>query len=99
MKTLADIQTLEDPETEQRFTSERDRLCEVILHNDDVNDMVHVIQSLMKVFGHSVPLAAKITGEAHRNGHAIAEVEARHLAHLHRGQLQSLGLIATVSEI
>ncbi len=78
---------------------ERDRLCEVTLHNDDMNDMDHVMRSLMKVFGHSIHLAAKIMGEAHVNGRAIAEVESLQQAQRHRDQLQSLGLIATVSEI
>lgn len=99
MTRNSDINPANAPMVDERTLEDRDRLCEVILHNDDVNDMDHVMRSLMKVFGHSSHLAAKIMGEAHVNGSAIAEVESRQPAHEHRDQLQSLGLIATVSEI
>ncbi len=76
-----------------------EELYEVILHNDDFSPMLHVVRSLMKVFGHIRPLAVKIMGEAHQRGNAIAEVEPRHLASLHRDQLISLGLNATLKII
>jgi ATP-dependent Clp protease adaptor protein ClpS len=82
-------------------TGSQDRLedmYEVILHNDDWNTMDHVIMSLVRVFGHSHQLAAKIMMEAHDIGSAVAEVEGETQAKLHRDQLQSYGLSATVQK-
>ena len=72
---------------------------QVILHNDDRNSMDHVVRTLMRVFGHGEDLAAKIMLEAHDSGRAIAEVEAESPARLHRDQLQSYGLVATLERI
>ena len=74
-------------------------LYEIILFNDDVHSFEHVIGSLVQVFHHSLQLAAKITVEAHRTGRAIAEVESRKEAQLHKDQLQSLGLTAEVQKV
>ncbi len=74
-------------------------LFQVILHNDDYNAMEHVVRCLMRVFGHSEPLAIKIMLEAHERGKAVAEVEAETPARRHRDQLQSLGLTATVEPL
>ncbi len=74
-------------------------MYEVVLHNDDVNDAVHVVITLISVFAHKEELAVKIMMEAHNNGQAIAEVEAESNARLHRDQLQSYGLIATVNRV
>ncbi|MBT7065162.1 MAG: ATP-dependent Clp protease adaptor ClpS [Verrucomicrobia bacterium] len=74
-------------------------LYEVVLFNDDVNAVDHVIQSLVQVFHHSLQLAVKITIEAHRKGRAIAEVESRSKAQLHKDQLQSLGLTAEIEKV
>ena len=72
---------------------------QVILYNDDHNTFEHVILCLMRVFGHGEQLAVKITMEAHNTGRAIAEVEAETPAKLHRDQLVSFGLTATVEKI
>ena len=69
---------------------------QVVLFNDDVNTMEHVVMSLMKVFGHPFELAMKITLEAHAQQKAIAEVEGKDEAQLHKDQLQSLGLTAAI---
>ena len=74
-------------------------LVQVILHNDDQNSMEHVVGSLMRVFGHSRPLAEKIMIEAHEQGRAIAEVEEANSAQRHRDQLRSCGLVATVEKL
>ncbi len=81
-------------------TTERlEDMYEVILHNDDYNTTDHVVRCLVRVFGHTVTLAEKIMREAHRAGRAVAEVEAESEAKLHRDQLQSYGLSATVEKI
>lgn len=83
-------------------TSSLERLenfCQVVLYNDDFNEADYVSRCLQQVFGHSEPLAIKIMQEAHFNGKAIAEVEAATPAKLHRDQLLSMSLTATVEKI
>jgi ATP-dependent Clp protease adapter protein ClpS len=91
------VQTLESTETDTLH--KLDDMCQVILFNDDINDMDHVVTSLMQVFSHSVELAVKITLDAHKHGRAVAEVEAREQAQLHKEQLQSFGLTVAVEVI
>ncbi len=74
-------------------------LWQVVLFNDDVNSIEHVVISLMKVFDHASDLAIKITIDAHKNGKSVAEVEEESQAKLHKQQLQSLGLTASVEII
>jgi ATP-dependent Clp protease adapter protein ClpS len=90
-------QTVETTETDTLHKHED--VFQVVLYNDDVNEMDHVVMSLMKVFDHTTELAVKITLDAHKNGRAVAEVEAREQAQLHKEQLQSLGLTASVEVI
>ena len=61
----------------------------VILHNDDHNDMLHVVRSLVK----SVPnlgttRATKIMLEAHNRGKAIVTTCPLELAELYRERLR-----------
>ena len=69
----------------------------VILHNDDHNDMLHVVRSLVK----SVPnlgatRATRIMFEAHQNGKATVTTCPLELAELYRDRLQSCGLTTTI---
>ena len=69
----------------------------VILHNDDHNDMVHVVQALVK----SVPKlgtarATRIMLEAHNRGKALVTTCPLELAELYRDRLGSFGLTATI---
>jgi len=91
------MQTIEATDTDEKITLED--LYEVILHNDDVNVMEHVVRSLVKVFGHPASLATKITLEAHTRGRSVAEVEERELAQLHKEQLNSFGLTASIEKV
>jgi len=68
----------------------------VLLHNDDVNSMEHVIRSLVQVFGFNLQEAVPIMMEAHSTGVALCKVESKSEAELHREQLQALSLTATV---
>lgn len=72
---------------------------QVVLWNDDVNYIEHVIRSLMAVFGHNQAMAEKIAVEAHLRGRAIAEVETRKDAERHVAELRSRNLRATVEEV
>lgn len=70
----------------------------VLLHNDDVNSMEHVVKSLGKVFGFDRARCERIMLEAHRNGIALCAVEPYEQAELHRDQLVSLSLTATIEQ-
>ena len=91
--------TTAKPDVDEDISAGLDGMYEVILYNDDHNTVEHVVKCLMVVFGHGLRLAAKIMAEAHRKGRAIAEVEGREPAMLHREQLQSYGLTASVEKI
>ncbi len=73
-------------------------LFKVLLHNDDVNDMDHVIKTLMRVFKFERAICERITLEAHQNGVALCTVEPLEQAELHRDQLISFSLIATIEK-
>lgn len=74
-------------------------MCQVVLHNDDINSVEHVVRSLQTVFAYNIELAAKIMLEAHKTGRSIAEVEAETPAIEHRDQLRAYGLSATVEPL
>jgi len=76
-----------------------DDLWQVVLWNDDVNSFSLVIMALQKTFGHSRQMAEKIAHEAHSKGKAIAEVESKEKAQLHKDQLQSYGLTVEIEKI
>ncbi len=71
-------------------------LYKVLLHNDDLNTMDHVVRSLMQVFKFERQVCERIMFEAHRNGVALCTVEPLEQAELHRDQLQSFSLMATI---
>ena len=69
----------------------------VILHNDDHNDMLHVVQALVK----SVPKlstvrATQIMLDAHNHGKALVTTCPLELAELYRDRLGTFGLTATI---
>lgn len=69
----------------------------VILHNDDVNDMAHVVRALLA----SVPeldinQANEIMLEAHLQGRAEVIICPLEHAELYRDRLESFGLTATI---
>ncbi len=68
----------------------------VLLHNDDVNSMDHVVRALGRVFKFGRPECERIMLEAHRNGVALCAIEPLEQAEFHRDQLISLSLISTI---
>jgi ATP-dependent Clp protease adaptor protein ClpS len=71
----------------------------VILHNDDHNEMLYVVRSLIK----SVPKlgatrATQIMLEAHNHGKAVVTTCPLELAELYRDRLESFGLTATIEK-
>lgn len=71
-------------------------LFRVLLHNDDVNTMEHVVKALMQVFKFKQEMCERIMLEAHRNGVALCAIEPLEQAELHRDQLVSFSLVATI---
>ncbi len=72
------------------------RRYKVLLHNDAVNSMEHVLKALRHVFKFDIPECQRIMLEAHQKGLALCTVEPLEQAELHRDQLQSFSLIATI---
>lgn len=70
----------------------------VLLHNDDVNSMEHVVKVLARVFRFDIPRCEQIMLEAHKNGVALCVVEPYEQAEFHRDQLISFSLIATIEQ-
>lgn len=71
-------------------------LYKVLLYNDDRNTMEHVVKALKHVFRFSKPVCERIMMEAHLNEVALCTVEPLEQAELHRDQLQSFSLAATI---
>lgn len=69
----------------------------VVLHNDDVNSMDHVVRSLRKaVPSLSQDEAVHIMMEAHEHGQATVIECRKEQAEHYRGRLESFGLTATI---
>ena len=71
-------------------------LYRILLHNDSVNDMLHVMRALQEVFKLKDQDAARIMLEAHETGVALCSIEPLEKAELRQGQLQSFSLTATI---
>lgn len=71
----------------------------VILHNDDHNDMLYVVKSLVICVPEVTPEdAVRIMYEAHESGKAVVIVCPRERAELYRDRLESRGLTATIEK-
>jgi ATP-dependent Clp protease adaptor protein ClpS len=71
----------------------------VILHNDDHNDMAHVVQSLRRsVPSLTLAKATEVMFEAHNNGRAVVIVCPLELAELYQSRLISCSLTATIEK-
>lgn len=71
----------------------------VILHNDDVNEMGHVVTSILRcVPGIAPQQAVEIMMEAHNFGQAVVIVCPLELAELYRERLENCDLTATIEK-
>jgi ATP-dependent Clp protease adapter protein ClpS len=68
----------------------------VLLHNDEVNDMGFVVESLCRFARLSVPAATRCTMEAHKKGLSLVLATHREHAELVAEQLTSLRLTVTI---
>lgn len=67
----------------------------VLLHNDDVNDVVHVVRSITELTPLSREEAVSRTREANDRGVSLLLVTHRERAELYREQFQTKGLTVT----
>jgi ATP-dependent Clp protease adaptor protein ClpS len=98
---VSETRTTPAPTTEPESATRRAVLppYAVILHNDDVNEMGHVVRSLRRsVPGLTLERATDIMLEAHSHGRALVIVCPLELAELYQTRLQSCQLTATIEK-
>ena len=71
-------------------------LYRVVLHNDDVNEMVYVVSVLHSVFRFDVQKSFSLMLEAHNTGAVTVVVEPFEHAEFHRDKLCASFLTATI---
>ncbi|ELR99531.1 ATP-dependent Clp protease adapter ClpS [Gloeocapsa sp. PCC 73106] len=85
---------------EQRSTSTIKKQApryRVLLHNDDVNSMEYVVQTLMQtIAGMTQPQAVNIMMEAHTNGIGLVIICALEHAEFYAETLNNYGLTSTI---
>ena len=89
------------PRVEEGVREQREILppYKVVLHNDDHNEMIYVVQCLLKtVPGLGAARATRIMLEAHNRGKAVVTTCPLELAELYRERLESFGLTATIEK-
>lgn len=87
------------PQLDVMFHISLERMYQVILFNDEINDADYVVECLISIFNHPLSIAVKIMLEAHVSGRAIAEVESKMLAIQHSAALVRAGLNAKAEAI
>ena len=84
-----------DPETENETDTRRKtkRLppYNVIILNDEDHTFPYVIELLIKLFGHSLPVAESLTLQIHLRGRAVVYTTHKELAELKRDQVIAYG--------
>lgn len=71
-----------------------------MLHNDDVNDMVHVVRALLRsVPSLSVERATQVMLEAHLHRVAQVIICPKEHAEMYRERLESYGLTSTIEAV
>lgn len=68
----------------------------VLLHNDDVNDMLHVVATIMELCAVPRTRAVHLMLEAHTRGLALLMVTHKERAELLEEQFRSKGLTVTI---
>ena len=68
----------------------------VLLHNDDKNDVEHVIVTIMELTPLNEQDATRRTEEAHKTGVSLLLVTHKERAELYKDQFESKGLTVTI---
>lgn len=71
-------------------------LWKVLLHNDDVNDILFVIRTIVELTPLNKDVAAMRTVEAHKTGVALLLTTHKERAELYQEQFTSKGLTVTI---
>ncbi len=72
--------------------------CKVLLHNDDVNEMLYVAATIVELTTLGRPEAVQHMLEAHRSGVSLLLVTHREHAELLAEQFASKGLTVTIEQ-
>ena len=86
--------TIERPELDNEIKTMP--LFRILLHNDDVNSMEHVVAALQHVFKFEQQQCIVIMLEAHKSGVALCKTEPKEHAEMHQEMLTSLSITATI---
>jgi len=87
------VETIEQRSTSRKIAPR----YRVLLHNDDVNPMEHVVEALIKtVTSLTVPQAVSIMMEAHTNGIALVITCEQEHAEFYCESLKGHGLTSTI---
>jgi ATP-dependent Clp protease adaptor protein ClpS len=86
------IELLEEVETDTQLVPQ----YKVLLHNDDHNNILHVVTALIDTFKFEHEKAVDITLEAHEKGVAICRIEPKEYAELHCDKLRAYSLTSTI---
>jgi ATP-dependent Clp protease adaptor protein ClpS len=68
----------------------------VLLHNDDENDMLWVVRTIVELTTNPPQRAVELMLEAHKTGVALVAVTHKERAELYQDQFKSKGLTATI---
>lgn len=71
----------------------------VLLHNDDINDMLYVVRTVIEITPLNKERALEVTFEAHLSGVAIVLETHKERAELYQDQFQSKGLTSTIEPV
>jgi len=88
--------TKERKATDTESQESLDRLWNVLVWNDPINEMTYVVFVFQKLFGYSVDLARKLMLEVHHDGKSLVASEEREKAEMYVSQLHQYGLQATM---
>jgi ATP-dependent Clp protease adapter protein ClpS len=68
----------------------------VLLHNDDVNEMGYVVDTVSRIARLNLPAATRCMVEAHRKGVSLVTLTHRERAEFLEEQFRSCRLIVTI---
>jgi ATP-dependent Clp protease adaptor protein ClpS len=71
----------------------------VLLHNDDKNDIVYVVVTIIELMRFKEPKAIECTKEAHLRGLSLLTITHKEKAELLQEQFQSKGLTVTIEPV
>lgn len=68
----------------------------VLLHNDDHNDMLYMVESLVEATHLAYKVAARVMLEAHMRGASLVMTTHKERAEFYRDRIRAKGLVASI---